>query len=108
MRLRDLRAILAALALVVITVLAMAGTPSTQPVDAASVNNQMVVIIPSTTVPGSSTITFNANGGSGSMTPQVFKGSITLTANAFTRAGYSFAGWAKTPTGAVAVAKSAV
>ncbi len=39
------------------------------------------------------TVTFNANGGSGSMSPQVNNLPTALTANAFTRTGYSFSGW---------------
>ena len=41
------------------------------------------------------TVTFNPNGGSGSMASQSFtyKTSKTLTANAFTRTGYTFNGW---------------
>jgi uncharacterized repeat protein (TIGR02543 family) len=41
------------------------------------------------------TITFNANGGTGTMENQQIKAgdSASLTANAFTRTGYTFAGW---------------
>ncbi|MBK8617324.1 MAG: InlB B-repeat-containing protein [Anaerolineales bacterium] len=39
------------------------------------------------------TVTFSANGGSGSMSPQVASSATALTSNAFTRAGYTFAGW---------------
>ena len=42
------------------------------------------------------TIAFNANGGSGSMSSLsscLYDDSYTLTANAFTRTGYTFAGW---------------
>ena len=48
------------------------------------------------------TITFNANGGTGTMAPQVFQRNVAqnLRANAFTRTGYNFAGWSTTPTGA--------
>ena len=38
-------------------------------------------------------ITFNANGGEGSMSVQEIENSGTLTANTFTRDGYVFAGW---------------
>ncbi len=40
-------------------------------------------------------VTFNANGGTGSMAPQsIYSGTATkLTANAFTRSGYGFTGW---------------
>lgn len=42
-------------------------------------------------------VTFNANGGSGSMAPQTDCPSAALTANSFTRSGYTFAGWSTTP-----------
>ena len=39
------------------------------------------------------TVTFNANGGSGSMSAQTASLPTALTSNAFTRPGYSFSGW---------------
>ena len=39
------------------------------------------------------TVTFNANGGSGSMSAESSTIPMTLTANTFTRGGYTFAGW---------------
>ena len=39
------------------------------------------------------TVSFNANGGSGSMADQVTNTPTALTANEFTRAGYDFDGW---------------
>jgi uncharacterized repeat protein (TIGR02543 family) len=39
------------------------------------------------------TVTFNANGGSGTMTAQTAGAPTALTSNAFTRTGYSFSGW---------------
>lgn len=50
------------------------------------------------------TVKFNANGGSGTMADQAhtYATSKALTSNAFTRTGYTFAGWATTATGAVA------
>jgi uncharacterized repeat protein (TIGR02543 family) len=53
------------------------------------------------------TVTFNANGGSGTMTPQAANTSTALTLNTFTRANYNFAGWSTTPTGTVAYADGA-
>jgi uncharacterized repeat protein (TIGR02543 family) len=55
------------------------------------------------------TITFNANGGSGTMSNQTIGcgSSANLTSNAFTRTGYNFAGWATTAGGAVAYANGA-
>lgn len=38
-------------------------------------------------------VTFNANGGTGTMDDQTISGTANLTANAFTREGYSFTGW---------------
>ena len=52
-------------------------------------------------------ITFDANGGAGSMANQTIENSGTLTANSFTRTGYTFAGWSMSPTGAVAYANGA-
>lgn len=48
-------------------------------------------------------VTFNANGGSGTMADQslVFNTTPALTANAFSRAAFTFAGWSKTSGGAV-------
>lgn len=47
-------------------------------------------------------VKFNANGGSGTMSNQSFQYGTAqaLTANAFTRTGYMFAGWATSATGA--------
>ncbi|MBQ7945859.1 MAG: InlB B-repeat-containing protein [Bacteroidales bacterium] len=40
-------------------------------------------------------LTFNANGGTGTMDPQTFEEGVarTITANSFTRSGYTFTGW---------------
>lgn len=40
-----------------------------------------------------STVTFNANGGSGSMANQVSGAPAALNSNTFTRSGYTFSGW---------------
>ena len=40
-----------------------------------------------------SVVTFNANGGTGSMSPQVGTSSAALSANTFTRNGYTFSRW---------------
>lgn len=47
------------------------------------------------------TVKFNANGGTGSMANQSFTygAAKALTANAFTRTGYTFQGWATSPSG---------
>jgi hypothetical protein len=39
------------------------------------------------------TVTFNANGGSGTMSPETHSSATALTANAFTYTGYTFAHW---------------
>ena len=41
----------------------------------------------------SHTVTFNANNGTGTMSPQTANVATALTTNAFTRAGYTFSGW---------------
>ena len=43
--------------------------------------------------PNSYTVTFSANGGSGSMAPETASTATALTLNTFTRSGYTFAGW---------------
>ena len=45
------------------------------------------------------TVTFNANGGTGTMATQTTNVPAALTPNAFTRAGYSFSGWNTPPVG---------
>lgn len=40
------------------------------------------------------TLTYDANGGSGTMSDTQGNGDITLTANAYTKTGYTFLGWA--------------
>ena len=53
-----------------------------------TVNDGQVVVSSS-----NHTVTFNANGGSGTMADQVANVPTALNANSFTRAGYTFAGW---------------
>ncbi|MBU1106222.1 MAG: InlB B-repeat-containing protein, partial [Candidatus Riflebacteria bacterium] len=55
------------------------------------------------------TVTFNANDGIGSMSDQTINenAAAALTANSFTRSGYTFSGWATTSTGSVAYADEA-
>ena len=52
---------------------------------------------------------FNSNGGSGSMSSQAFTYTVAqnLSANAFTRTGYNFAGWSTSPNGPVVYANGA-
>ncbi len=55
-------------------------------------------------IPNTYTVSFKANGGTGTMGPESFTYGETkaLAANAFTRMGYTFAGWATSETGDVA------
>lgn len=55
------------------------------------------------------TIKYNANGGSGSManTAATYGTNVALRANAFTRPGYTFKGWATTTTGGVSYGNGA-
>lgn len=45
------------------------------------------------------TITFNANGGTGTMANQVSSTPAVISTNTFTRSGFNFVGWLTTPTG---------
>jgi uncharacterized repeat protein (TIGR02543 family) len=47
----------------------------------------------------SHTITFDANGGVGTMADEISNGPMLINANTFTRSGFTFAGWMSTPTG---------
>ena len=53
------------------------------------------------TLPTSVTVTFNANGGEGTMADQTipYNEATALNANTFTREGYTFQGWATSATG---------
>lgn len=50
---------------------------------------------------------FDANGGTGTMANKEIENSAALPANTFTRKGYTFAGWATAPDGAVVYADGA-
>ena len=52
-------------------------------------------------------VTFNSNGGTGTMSQQTVVNSANLTANAFTREGYTFAGWSTSANGDVVYANGA-
>lgn len=52
-------------------------------------------------------VTFDANGGEGTMAEQEIENSGTLTANAFTRDNHTFAGWATSANGPVVYADAA-
>ena len=45
------------------------------------------------------TVSFNANGGTGSMSNQTASSATALTSNTFERSGYTFAGWNTEPSG---------
>ena len=60
-----------------------------------------------TVVPGGATIQFMPNGASGAPTSQTASGTVALTANPYTRSGYTFAGWATSSTGSVVYANGA-
>ena len=53
------------------------------------------------------TVTFNSNGGTGTMSNQVANVPTALTLNAFTRTGYTFSGWNTAPTAGTAYADGA-
>jgi uncharacterized repeat protein (TIGR02543 family) len=53
------------------------------------------------------TVTFNANGGTGSMSAETENVATALTSNAFTRTGYTFAGWSTTANGSLAYTNDA-
>ena len=55
-------------------------------------------------------VSFNANGGTGTMSNQTFTVGVeqALASNAFTRSGYSFQGWATSAAGTVAYGNGAV
>ena len=74
--------------------------------DRALVNNLTdvdgtVITLYAKWMPTTYTVAFNANGGDGNMDNQTFTYDVeqSLTANAFTRTGYDFAGWSDTQDG---------
>lgn len=73
----------------------------------ASTNSLYIQSYSITYVPSGKTVTFDANGGTGTMTNQTASSATNLTSNAFTRTGYTFAGWATTAGGVVAYADGA-
>jgi len=60
---------------------------------AATTNSLYIQKYSITYVPVGNTVTFNANGGTGTMANQTASTATALTSNAFTRTGYTFAGW---------------
>ena len=67
------------------------------------------VTLTATYQPNAYAVTFNANGGTGTMADEsfVYDTAKALTANAFTRTGYTFKGWAMSASGAVVYADMA-
>ena len=61
-----------------------------EPVDFTVVHGAVTV---QADAPVNHTVTFNSNGGTGTMSPQTASVTTALTANSFTRTGYTFAGW---------------
>lgn len=53
------------------------------------------------------TVTFDANGGTGTMSNQTASSATALTNNGFTRSGFTFAGWSTSPNGSVEYAQGA-
>ncbi len=81
------------------------GTPATLPTGWNIVNG---VLVPTSAPTLNQTVTFDNNTGTGSMSPQVTNVATALTANTFTKAGFSFAGWGTAVGGPVVYADSAV
>ncbi len=71
------------------------GTSATMSWTAATGNYWAIAAVPINPALAISghTVTFMSNGGSGSMSPQTADIPTALTANAFTRTGYTFSGW---------------
>jgi uncharacterized repeat protein (TIGR02543 family) len=57
-----------------------------------TISKALTAVLPQVGLPAS-TVTFNANGGAGTMMAETKESSTALTANTFTRAGYTFTGW---------------
>jgi len=58
-----------------------------------TIKQALAAVAPQVGLTYSYTATFNANGGTGSMTAETDSSPTALTANAFSRAGYTFTGW---------------
>ena len=74
-----------------------------------SAENQATVTLYAKWTPITYTVKYNANGGSGSMSSSshTYDTAKNLTANAFTKTGSTFAGWATSASGSVAYADKA-
>jgi uncharacterized repeat protein (TIGR02543 family) len=70
-----------------------AGTTYTYTVSATNSVGTSPTASGSFSIAANQTVTFNANGGSGTMSSQAANTSTALTANTFSRTGYSFTGW---------------
>ena len=72
-----------------------AGTNTNKPITDITHSNRLVSFVFMGGAPTTYTVTFMANGGTGNMNPQTFTQGVAqnLTANSFTRAGYTFKNW---------------
>jgi uncharacterized repeat protein (TIGR02543 family) len=70
-----------------------AGTTYTYTVTATNSVGTSPTASGSFSIAANQTVAFNANGGSGTMSSQAANTSTALTANTFSRTGYSFTGW---------------
>jgi len=85
------------------------GSGTTYAVGANFTTNATTTLYAKWTANPTYTVTFDANGGTGSMSAQTIEEntSSNLTSNSFTRTSYTFAGWATTAGGSVAYADGA-
>ena len=85
------------------------GSGTTYAVGADFTTNATTTLYAKWTANPTYSVTFDANGGTGSMSDQAIDegASENLTANSFTRTSYTFAGWATTAGGSVAYADQA-
>jgi len=69
----------------------------------STIHNESVTLYAVWGAPNTYTVSYNANGGNGTMPPSVFTLGLiyTLSLNTFTRTGYTFEGWATEPDGTV-------
>ena len=84
-----------------LTVYDLNGNRTTASIAITSVSQNATIMLEA--VPNTYTVKFNANGGNGKMADQtmIYDTSVSLTANAFIKAGYNFAGWSESEGGEV-------
>ncbi|MGC1239829.1 MAG: G1 family glutamic endopeptidase, partial [Acidimicrobiales bacterium] len=83
------------------------GTGMTYANDATYSFSSSITLYAQWTALPSFTVTFNSNGGTGSMSAETENVATALTSNAFARTGYTFAGWSTTANGSLAYANDA-